>query len=106
MRKKLSALLILCAASAFSVNATETLITGKVTVVEATYMPGSISFQMNVGTSLCPAGKWLQWRKNEENNKVVYSTLMTALVSGKKINFYLVDGDSGCHGSFIHLLSS
>jgi len=90
---------------AFNSNALET-ITGKVTVVEATYMPGTVTFRMDTGNSSCPKGKWLKWTKTDENNTVVYSTLMAALVSGKKINFYINDGDTTCTGTYLHLLSN
>ncbi|MBA6302871.1 hypothetical protein H4J52_05800 [Colwellia sp. MB02u-14] len=80
-------------------------IVGKVTLVEATYLPGSISFYMDTGNATCPKGKWFKWSKNEENNKIVYSTLMTALVSGKKVRLYINDNDTSCKGQFLHILA-
>jgi hypothetical protein len=90
---------------AFNSNALET-ITGKVTLVEATYMPGTITFNMDTGNSTCPKGTWLKWSKTDENNKVTYSTLLTALVSGNKINFYIKDNDTTCTGAYLHLKSN
>ena len=83
-------------------HAVENII-GKITALEPTYMPGYISFQMDTGNSTCPAGRWFVWNKGQDNNKVVYATLMAALVSGKKINFIINDGDTTCTGAFLHL---
>ncbi len=80
-------------------------LTGVVTVVEPSYMPDTISFQMSTGNATCPKNTWFKWRKEPENNKVVYGTLLAALISGKKINFYFNDGDKNCTGTHLHLLS-
>jgi hypothetical protein len=98
----LVAILMLLTSSVYALER----ITGKVTIVEPTYLPASISFQMDTGNSTCPKGNWFKWSKTPENNKFVYSTLMTALVSGKKINFYINDNDSSCKGQYLHLLSN
>ncbi|WP_422135467.1 hypothetical protein [Endozoicomonas sp. ALD040] len=79
-------------------------IVGKVTAVEASYLPGKVTFQMETGHSVCPSSKWLKWEKNDESNKIVYSTLMTALVSDKSIRLYINEGDDACSGRFIHLV--
>ena len=79
-------------------------ITGKVTMLESTYMPGFIILQMDTGNTTCPAGTLLKWQKDIENNKAVYSTLMAAQVSGRKINFIINNGDTTCTGVFLHLL--
>ena len=79
---------------------------GKVTTVEPTYLPGAVTFTMDTGNATCPAGRWLKWQKPDaDNNKAVYSTLMTALVSGKKIRFHINDGDTNCVGQFMHLIN-
>ncbi|WP_062270578.1 DUF5992 family protein [Endozoicomonas arenosclerae] len=78
--------------------------TGKVTIVESTYLPGKVTFQMDAGHSVCPAGAWLKWQKETENNKMVYSSLMTALVSDKKVRLYIEEGDDTCTGRYIHLV--
>jgi hypothetical protein len=88
----------------FNANSLE-MITGHVKVLEPTYMPNTISFSMTVGTASCPAGTWLKWNKSEENNKAVFSTLMAALMSGKKVNVYFLDNDTTCIGQYLHLLS-
>lgn len=82
---------------------------GTIKDVEASYMPGHVTFSMDIeidtsnGSGPCNSSNWFNWSKGDENNKVVYSTLMTALVSGKKISFVLQEGESSCNGSFIHL---
>lgn len=81
-------------------------IKGKVKLIEATYMPGRIMFQMEVGNAACPANTWLKWENaNQENNKVVLSFLMTALVSGKKVAFLINDNDTTCTGRFFYLVN-
>lgn len=81
-------------------------IVGKVKLIEATFMPARIKFRMDAGNTACPAGAWLKWENvSQENNKVVMSFLMTALVSGKKIAFFIEDNDTTCTGKFIHLIN-
>tara|TARA_B100001059_G_C17830875_1_gene584638 strand:+ start:2611 stop:2829 length:219 start_codon:yes stop_codon:yes gene_type:complete len=53
-----------------------------------------------------PQGIWLKWAKTEENNKIVYSTLMAALASGKWIRFHMNDSDTECKGQYIHIVES
>ncbi|MDO8412885.1 MAG: hypothetical protein Q7S51_03730 [Gallionellaceae bacterium] len=77
---------------------------GKVTIVEPTYLPGRVNFQMDAGNVTCPAGTWLSWQNaDQQNNKGVYATLLTALVSGKQVRFYINNGDTTCNGQFLHL---
>jgi hypothetical protein len=80
-------------------------IRGKVVILEPTYLPGTITFQLDNGNATCPKGRWLKWAKTEENNKAVYATLMAALASGKSINFIINDNDTQCKGQYLHLLS-
>lgn len=82
------------------------VIVGHVVVLEPSYMPGYISFQMDAGSTSCPTGRWLIWKNPDTaNNKAVYATLMQAMATGKKIRFHITDGDASCQGQFIHLLS-
>jgi hypothetical protein len=78
-------------------------IVGRVTVVESTYMPGEISFMLDVGSPTCPAGTWLFWRKDVENTKATYALLLTAVSTGRKVVFYHADG--ACTGAHMHLLA-
>lgn len=78
-------------------------VVAKVIVVESSYMPATVSFRLSAGTASCPAGKWLIWQRDIENNKAVYAMLMSALVSDKKINIYFDDGDVSCVPKFMHL---
>ena len=32
-----------------------------VTIVESSYMPGSVIFQVDAGSPSCPVGAWLTW---------------------------------------------
>ena len=78
-------------------------ITGKVIEVEPTYMPGDVFFQMSEGNSTCPSGTWLKWTKSEKNNRAVYAGLLTAMISGKTVNFVLEDNATDCVGSYLHI---
>ncbi len=80
--------------------------TGKVTFLEPTYLPGSFFFSLDAGNTTCPKGKRLKWDKPDiDNNKAVYSTLMAAMMSGKKVKFHFNDNDTGCVGTHLHLLT-
>lgn len=97
---------LLIALAFFTTNASALeQIAGKVTMLEASYLPAVVTFRMDSGSASCPAGNWLKWQNNDpENNKVVYSTLMAALIAEKSIRFYIDDGDTRCIGKHIHLI--
>jgi hypothetical protein len=79
-------------------------ITGHITVLESTYMPSSISLQLDAGNTACPAGKWLRWT-NTASVEATYSTMLAALLANKKVNFYINDNDTSCTGQFFHILN-
>ena len=67
-----------------------------VTVVEATYMPNAVTFQIdgNAGSS-CPAGSWLIWpgqgsdaSSKQANVEAVYSLLLSAKLTHNSINIF------------------
>ncbi|WP_445114749.1 hypothetical protein [Acinetobacter sp. WZC-1] len=92
-------LLYLVCAKAHAVE----VVTGKVKILEATYMPAKILLQLNAGTSSCPAGTWLSWSNpNTDNMKATYATLLMALSSGKSINIYI---NNSCEGQYLHIIS-
>ncbi len=75
---------------------------GKVTNVEATYMPAAVSFQLDKGDVACPAGGWLRWENASlDNNKAVFAALLSAQATGKLINFYHTG--VSCTGSYLHV---
>lgn len=79
---------------------------GKVTIAEPSYLPGAVSFQMDSGNATCPTGTWLLWRNaDQQNNKAVYATLLTALTTGKLVRFHIADGDTTCSGIHLHILN-
>jgi hypothetical protein len=96
---------VLCSsASAFTWNQVS-----KVTVVEATYMPGLVSFQLATMPGDCSGGRWLLWygkgsNENEKfsNAKSTFVALIAALASGNSINIY----GTGCQVEYLHLLGS
>jgi hypothetical protein len=84
-------------------------ITGHITQLEATYMPSKISLQMDVGNSACPVGKWLIWTTgaaNTASQEAVYTTMLSALLSGNKVDFIINNNDINCVGQFFHIYSS
>jgi hypothetical protein len=100
MRKVLITFTLL---ASFNAIALESFL-GKVTTLEPTYLPGAITFMLDSGNATCPKGTWLKWAKTEENNKIVYSTLMAALASGKRIRFHMNENDTECKGQYIHIV--
>jgi len=79
-----------------------------VIVVEPTYIPRSVSFQIDTAAGACPAGTWLSWpaqgsdpQSQEANVAAVYATLLAAKVTGKTINLYGMN--AGCIGKFLHM---
>jgi hypothetical protein len=77
---------------------------GTVTLVEATYMPTRIVFQMSNGIYACPVGSFLIWENTATNNQSVYAGLLTAFASGKRVRFHINDNDTSCRGQFIHFI--
>ena len=95
----IAVMLMLVSNSAFALE----YISGKVTILQPTELPARVTLQMDAGNATCPAGTWLQWNNpNPENVQGIYSTLMTALVSGNQISFIINDNDTSCTGQFIH----
>lgn len=84
-------------------------ITGHITQLEPTYMPGTITLQMDAGNTACPAGKWLSWVNGAsaipgaQNSQVVYATMLAALLSRKTVDFVIDDNDTACNGKFFHI---
>ena len=87
-----------------AVMSTHEHVTAKVNLVESTYMPGTVAFMLSGGSALCPAGSWLSWQRDAENNKSVYAMLMAALTSGKQVTVIFDQGDGNCVPKFMHLV--
>ena len=76
---------------------------GNVTVLEPSYMPDYLTFMINCSTPSCPVGAWRTWGQSIDNNKSIYATLLSALVSGKQVEvFYSNDGT--CTPVFLHIV--
>lgn len=81
-------------------------IKGNVTGIEVTYMPGSLYFYLDAGNTACPAGKAMKWQNpSAENNKVIHSTVLAAMLAGKKLNVVINDNDTNCVVQFIYILN-
>jgi hypothetical protein len=104
-----TAVAFLSASSAMPAFAYDATFTGKVTMIEPTYMPDGIIFRSDGGAGSCPAGASLTWtvRGNTEaariaNSQAILSALMTAQVAGRTTGVY--DNSRNCSVEFIHFL--
>lgn len=79
-------------------------VVAKVGLVESSYMPASVAFILASGTASCPAGKWLFWQRDAENNKAVYAMLLAAKISGGSVRIFFDEGDSTCVPRHLHLV--
>ncbi len=83
----------------------------KVNIVEGTYVPNNISFQIEKSSpgGSCPSGQWLNWfgqgttdQLKRENVKGVFALLLAAKVTGTTVTIY-GNNNSNCTIDFIHL---
>lgn len=92
MKKVLSTVIVLTIIAIFSSGlafAYDSEDVAGVSMVEGTYMPNSIFFQLDGRDNWY---KWIPYGDTEEkrlaNVKAIYSSLMTALVSGRSVRVY------------------
>lgn len=106
MRKRLlpGVLALLGAMTLPDVQATEAVV-ARVILVEPSYMPGFVTFQLDKPLPSCPLGTWFRWDKGTENNKAALSSLLSALISGKRVVVHVNNGDTTCMGQYLHVLS-
>src|SRR4051794_20556749 len=98
----LLATVILATIAATSAHAaTLSVNSAQVTLIEPSYMPDSIAFQIDKPVGACPAGAFLRWyargadiTAKNANISAVYALLVTALASGKTLNLGV--DDSNC----------
>lgn len=90
-------------------SASDWSVAANVTIVEGSYIPNTVDFQINQAAGSCAAGTWLNWtlRGSDEPSQIanaqgIYSLLMTALASGKQVQLY--GTNSGCTVQFMWLL--
>ena len=76
----------------------------KVETLIADYMPDQIRFNVDSNIGTCNSGTWLDRFGNgsdqetkRENNKATYSSLLSYLISGKKVKVYV--DESNCQVS-------
>jgi len=85
-----------------------------VEVVEASYMPDLVTFQLDRDAGACPKGTWINWtgagndaftpscpQASQANVTAVFSMLMAAKLSRNPINLF--GRDTGCVANYIHL---
>lgn len=81
-------------------------IKGHVTGIEVTYMPTSLRFYLDAGNPACPAGTQMKWANpSAENNKVVHSTVLAAMLAGKKLNIVINDNDTTCIVQYVYIVN-
>ncbi len=111
MKEIINTIIVLIAITVFSSGtalAYDSNQVATVSMVEGTYMPGSAFFQLNGGQ--CGWYKWLPHGDTEEkrliNVKTIYSSLMTALVSGRSVRVYTspIPNTDQCSVEYIHFL--
>lgn len=80
-------------------------------VVEPTYVPEAVQFQIPVAAGSCAAGTWLKWnaRGSDSASKIanaqaILSIMVAAEMSGKRIR--IMGNNAGCTIDYIHLLPS
>lgn len=80
----------------------------RVAMVEPTYMPGYVTFQLDTDIGPCKAYTWLYWyakgpdqTSQNANVAAAYSTFLTAVSTGMTVKLY---GNSGnCSFDFLNL---
>ena len=79
-------------------------IKGKIISMEVSYMPASIIIVMDTGNTACPAGTPLKWQNQSwDNNKIIQSNALAAMLAGKKISFVINDNDTNCIGQYFYI---
>lgn len=81
---------------------------GRISAIEASYMPGMINFQLDTSIGGCAAGQFIVWRPQgstqtarDQNAQAVFATLLTAKASNQSILVYLTS--NGCTATFLYL---
>lgn len=104
---RLSGVLTLALGISAPANAYDWNITTQPTMVEATYMPSSVHFQVAIAAgSSCPVGTWLVWNAKgadaptkAANAEAVMSMIMTAKATNRSL--VLFGNNTGCTVDFI-----
>lgn len=93
-------------APAFAWNAS---FTGKITMIEPTYMPAKIVFKSERGAGACAAGAVLTWDaqgttadERIANAQAVFSALQTVKATNGAVELYV--NTTGCMVEFLHIL--
>ncbi|MBN2166913.1 MAG: hypothetical protein JW717_11600, partial [Marinilabiliaceae bacterium] len=61
---------------------------GHVITVEPSYLPGNVTFMLDVKAGNVEIGQWLWFGGTAEQTKGVLATLLTAFTTGKKVRVY------------------
>jgi hypothetical protein len=83
------------------------MVQSHVTIVESSQMPTQVFFQVDIGSTSCPAGTWLRWANaTTDSNKAIFSLLLSAVNSGNRIQYFVNNGDTTCQVQFLYALAS
>jgi len=84
--------------------------TVKINAIIPDYMPDQIRFTVDANIGGCVSGTWLDRfgsgtdeSTKRENNKIAYSTLLAALMAGKRVNVFV--DESTCQVTNLQLSS-
>jgi hypothetical protein len=82
----------------------------RVVAIESTYMPTQVLFSIDAAGSSCTVGTLLKWTPKGStadekiaNAQAIFSTLLTAQASGRKVRVY--GNNSGCTVDYLHILN-
>lgn len=82
---------------------------GRVVSIEASYVPSSIPFRLDVGGGACPPGSPLSWSgrgataaEQQQSVQAILAVLMTAQATGRSVQVY--GNNSGCTIDYIYLM--
>lgn len=85
------------------------MITAHVTLIQPTYLPEYVSFQVDTAGGPCAAGSWLAWpaQGTDEasqiaNTQAVYSSLLAAMLAGKSVTLF--GNNTGCTVNYVWIL--
>jgi hypothetical protein len=79
-------------------------LSGRVTMVEATYIPWGLAFRLDAGDGQCPAGTWIWYGWNGMDPSAVeaaFALLLSARLSGFYASTWAYDGSCTAHNLYL-----
>jgi hypothetical protein len=105
MLRKLAVAVGIALTAPLSANA-DVFVSGRLTSLEASYLPSAAGFEMDAGYAGCPAGSYIQWRGpaddgNPDPVTAGFDMMTQAVVNHAPIG---VSFSSGCTAHFLYIL--